>query len=183
LASPETGSQNRRYRDLGWRQRPHAWYLDRGNARILWAILQRPGNAGSRRTAWWWIAATIEPVSTKISLLTGKRTGNFAESGLPMRFLSLIHERIHKNSLFTPKNSVPLRREFCRKLLALGAERSLAGAPPAIWGWWRPAGLHLLFRRCRTQAVNRPRAFSRGRSRVTCAAPAPSAVSGRSAGR
>ena len=53
LASPETGSQNRRYRDLSRRQRPHARYLNRGNARILRAILQRPGNAGSHRTAWW----------------------------------------------------------------------------------------------------------------------------------
>jgi hypothetical protein len=53
LESPETGSQNRRYRDLSRRQRPHARYLNRGNARILRAILQRPGNAGSHRTAWW----------------------------------------------------------------------------------------------------------------------------------
>src|SRR5258706_427102 len=36
----------------------------------------------------------LEPVSTPA--LTGKRTGNFAESGLPMRFSSLIHERIQE---------------------------------------------------------------------------------------
>src|SRR5437763_12761971 len=55
LQSPETGSQNRRYRDLGLQQRPHAWYLNRGNARKLRAICQRPGNVGSHRTAWWWM--------------------------------------------------------------------------------------------------------------------------------
>ena len=53
MESPETGSPNRRYRDPGRRQRPHARYLNRGNARILRAILQRLGNAGSYRTAWW----------------------------------------------------------------------------------------------------------------------------------
>jgi hypothetical protein len=30
------------------------------------------------------------------SLITGKITGNFAESGLPMRFSNLIHERIQE---------------------------------------------------------------------------------------
>jgi hypothetical protein len=35
LDSPETGSPNLRYRDLGRRQRPHARYLNRGNARIF----------------------------------------------------------------------------------------------------------------------------------------------------
>src|SRR3982074_3265937 len=53
LESQETGSQNQRYSDSGQRQRPHAQYLNRGNARILRAILQRPGNAGSYRTAGW----------------------------------------------------------------------------------------------------------------------------------
>jgi ribosomal protein S6E (S10) len=42
-------------------------------------------------------AALIEPVSKPSnSLRTGKITGNFAESGLPMRFPSLIHERIQQ---------------------------------------------------------------------------------------
>ncbi len=45
--------QNRRYRHLSVRQRRHARYLNRGNARKLRAIRQRPGNAGSHRTAWW----------------------------------------------------------------------------------------------------------------------------------
>jgi hypothetical protein len=36
----------------------------------------------------------IEPVSTANSLLTGKRTGNFAEFGHPLRFLRPIAERI-----------------------------------------------------------------------------------------
>ena len=49
LESPETGSQNLRYRDLGWRQRPPARHLNRRNARTLRAILRRPGNVGSRR--------------------------------------------------------------------------------------------------------------------------------------
>ena len=53
LQSPETGGQNRRYRDLSLQQRPHARYLNRGNARKLRAICQRPGNIGSHRTAWW----------------------------------------------------------------------------------------------------------------------------------
>src|SRR3981189_2089811 len=44
LQSPETGRQNQRYRDLGWRQRPHARYLNRGNACKLRAICQRLGN-------------------------------------------------------------------------------------------------------------------------------------------
>ena len=53
MGEPRDGSQDLRYRDLSRRQRPHARYLNRGNARILRAILQRPGNAGSHRTAWW----------------------------------------------------------------------------------------------------------------------------------
>src|SRR5437763_3195089 len=62
LQSPETGSQNRRYRDLGLQQRPHAWYLNRGNARKLRAICRRPGNAGSHRTAWWgWKDSNLQP--------------------------------------------------------------------------------------------------------------------------
>ena len=47
------GCQNRRYRDLSLQQRPHARYLNRGNARKLGAVRQRPGNVGLRRTAWW----------------------------------------------------------------------------------------------------------------------------------
>jgi hypothetical protein len=53
LQSPETGSQNRRYRDLSRRQRPHVRIWTRGNARKLRAIRRRPGNIGSHRTAWW----------------------------------------------------------------------------------------------------------------------------------
>jgi hypothetical protein len=53
LQSPETGSQNRRYRDLSRRQRPHVPHSNPRNARKLWAIRQRPGNIGSHRTAWW----------------------------------------------------------------------------------------------------------------------------------
>src|SRR5205814_751845 len=62
LESPETGSQNRRYRDLSRRQRPHAPHLNRQNARKLWAIRQRPGNVGSHRTAWWgWKDSNLQP--------------------------------------------------------------------------------------------------------------------------
>jgi hypothetical protein len=39
-------------------------------------------------------AARIEPVSTANLLLTGKRTGNFAESGHPLRIAAPIGERI-----------------------------------------------------------------------------------------
>jgi hypothetical protein len=64
-------------------------------------------------------AATIEPVSTANSLLTGKRTGNFAESGLPMRFLSLIHERIQKLAAKFPtqrnREFFGVNREFSAK--------------------------------------------------------------------
>jgi hypothetical protein len=61
LQSPETGGQNRRYRDLSLQQRPHARYLNRGNARKLRAICQRPGNIGSHRTAWWWMRSRSNP--------------------------------------------------------------------------------------------------------------------------
>ena len=39
-------------------------------------------------------AFQIKPVSTANSLLTGKLTGNFAESGQPLRFWRPIGERI-----------------------------------------------------------------------------------------
>jgi hypothetical protein len=94
LASPETGSQNRRYRDLSRRQRPHARYLNRGNARILRAILQRPGNAGSHRTAWWWMQSDANPSPHPNFLITGKNTGNFARSGSQQPFLCPIDEQI-----------------------------------------------------------------------------------------
>ena len=77
MESPETGSQNLRYRDLSRRQRPHARYLDRGNARILRAILQRPGNAGSHRTAWWRTHSHSNLSPHPNSRLSGKITGNF----------------------------------------------------------------------------------------------------------
>jgi hypothetical protein len=40
-------------RDLSSLQRPHTAHLNRGNARQLGVIPQRPGNGGSRKTAWW----------------------------------------------------------------------------------------------------------------------------------
>ena len=62
MESPETGCQNRRYRALNRRQRPHARYLNRRNARKLRAIRQRPGNAGSYRSAWWgWKDSNLQP--------------------------------------------------------------------------------------------------------------------------
>jgi hypothetical protein len=51
----------------------------------------------------------LEPVSTPA--LTGKRTGNFAESGLPMRFSSLIHERIQE---LAAKFPMQRNREFSK---------------------------------------------------------------------
>jgi hypothetical protein len=50
--------------------------------------------------SWWrpdWLAedaVSCEPVSAPNSLLTGKLTGNFAESGPPPRFSSLINAHI-----------------------------------------------------------------------------------------
>src|SRR4030081_4053460 len=51
--APETKGPKSPLRGLHSRQRPHARYLNRGNARKLGAIHQRPGNAGSHWTAWW----------------------------------------------------------------------------------------------------------------------------------
>src|SRR5438876_11332226 len=62
LQSPETGTQNRRYRDLSQRQRPHGRIRTCGNARKLRAIPERPGNIGSHRTAWWgWKDSNLQP--------------------------------------------------------------------------------------------------------------------------
>jgi hypothetical protein len=99
LESPETGSQNLRYGALSRWQRPHTRYLNLRKARKMRGIRQNSSETGKCRFVSDCVvvdAATIEPVSTANSLLTGKRTRNFAESGLPMRFLSLIHERIQK---------------------------------------------------------------------------------------
>src|SRR5258708_16112803 len=54
----------------------------------------RPGH-GTQKPRWLAEDAVIcEPVSAPNSLLTGKLTGNFAESGPAPRFLGLIHGRI-----------------------------------------------------------------------------------------
>ena len=55
LESPETGSQNWRRRTLSRQQRPYAGYLNPRNARKTRAIPQRLANAGSYRSAWWWM--------------------------------------------------------------------------------------------------------------------------------
>jgi hypothetical protein len=69
LESPETGSQNRRYRALGRYQRPHAPHLNCRNARKLRAIRQRPENGSSHRTAWWWMqpASNRSPTSNSLA--------------------------------------------------------------------------------------------------------------------
>ena len=90
------GCQNRRYLHLSVRERPQARYLNRGNARKLRAIRQRPGNAGFASNCVVVDAAPIEPVSAANSLLTGKRTGNFCQCGLRGRFSCLIQEHLQK---------------------------------------------------------------------------------------
>src|SRR5258706_7865708 len=78
LQSPETGSQNRRYRDLSRQQRPHVPHL---NPRKCLQIAGYLSETGKHRFASNCVvvdAARIEPVSISNSLLTGKLTGNFA---------------------------------------------------------------------------------------------------------
>jgi hypothetical protein len=69
-------------RDLGRLQRPHSPHLNRGKARKLGVICQRPGNGGSRKTAWWgWEDSNCVPGTQSY------RTGLCkAASGLARRF-------------------------------------------------------------------------------------------------
>jgi hypothetical protein len=86
LQSPETGGQNRRYRDLSWRQRPHVPHL---NPPKCPQIAGYSSETGKHRFASDCVvvdAPQIEPVSNSNSLLTGKLTGNFADSGVWLRF-------------------------------------------------------------------------------------------------
>jgi hypothetical protein len=85
---------------LEWRQLPAEV---RGKAtRLMARMLQERQNLVARldrpaettRPAFELDAARIEPVSTGKFLLTGKRTGNSAESGHPLRFRRPIGERI-----------------------------------------------------------------------------------------
>ena len=72
----------------------HTRQLSREKARKIGTIRQRQGNAGSYWNAWWWFGDGFDLGC--VPLITGKITGNFAESGLSMRFSSLIHERIQE---------------------------------------------------------------------------------------
>src|SRR5258706_464241 len=87
LRSPETGSQNRHYRDLSWRQRPHVPHL---NPRKCPQIAGYSSETRKHRFASDCVvvdAARIEPVSTPNSLLAGNLAGNFLKKGPPRAIL------------------------------------------------------------------------------------------------
>ena len=60
-------------------------------------FLPSPGNLAVRKNAWWWMQSGSNRSPPRNSLLAGKRTGNFAESGPPEAIFA--HSR--------PANSVP----------------------------------------------------------------------------
>src|SRR6266446_1628093 len=101
LQSPETGRQNRRYRDLSRQQRPHVPHL---NSRKRPQIAGYSSETGKHRFASVCVvvdAARIEPVSTSNSLLAGNLAGNFLKKGLRGAILasktragSIAYERI-----------------------------------------------------------------------------------------
>jgi hypothetical protein len=82
--TPETEGPKPPPGGLHWRQRPHVRYLNRGNARKLRAIRQRPGNAGSNRTAWWWMESRSNRSQHPNSLIYGNLQGIFCSlQGIP----------------------------------------------------------------------------------------------------
>jgi hypothetical protein len=76
-------------------------------------------------------AARIEPVSTSNSLVTGKRTGNFAETDLPRRFSRPIGPRIQ---WLTIKFPTQWSREF------FGVNREFSTKNREFHTEWRNAG-------------------------------------------
>ena len=64
LQSPETGSQNRRYRDLSWRQRPHVPRLNPRKCPQIAGYLSETGKHRFASDCVVVAAARIEPVST-----------------------------------------------------------------------------------------------------------------------
>ena len=55
-------------------------------------------------------AVAIEPVSAPNSLLTGKLTGNFAESGLKRRFSRLLRQLAEREAVFPEHVEVEFNR-------------------------------------------------------------------------
>ena len=101
LQSPETGSQNRRYRDLSWRQRPHVSHLNPRKCPQIAGYLSETRKHRFASDCVVVDAAWIEPVSTSNSLLAGNLAGNFLKKGPPRAILasktitaSIAYERI-----------------------------------------------------------------------------------------
>ena len=109
MQSPETGRRKSPLSRLHGAQRPHAPRLNRGKARKLGPILQRPRTVSSYRSAWWWMQSPSNPSQRPNSLLTGKLTGNFAESGLARRFSRAVCQLIQ---WFAAKFPRQRNREF-----------------------------------------------------------------------
>jgi hypothetical protein len=86
LQRPETGSQNRRYRDLSWRQRPHVPHLNPRKCPQIAGCLSETGKHRFASDCVVVDAARIEPVSTPQFPLSGKLTAYFADSGPSRRF-------------------------------------------------------------------------------------------------
>src|SRR6266478_2871299 len=76
------------------------------------AVLRRSHVSGWRPDCVADDAVNCEPVSAPNSLLTGKITGNFAESGYPPRFSCLINARIQWLTAEFPAQRI---REFFSK--------------------------------------------------------------------
>jgi hypothetical protein len=101
LQSPETDSQNRRYRDLIRRQRPHVPHL---NPRKRPQIAGYSSETGKHRFASDCVvvdAARIEPVSTSNSLLYRVYATTRKSSGEMIRKLSVIRSRKRSHFLGT----------------------------------------------------------------------------------
>ena len=77
--------------------------------RIEPSVHKRPRNLSAKSLKMVVDAARIEPVSKANSLLTGKFTGNFAESGPSQQFLCSFNERIQ---MVTAKFPTQRNREF-----------------------------------------------------------------------
>src|SRR5216683_3396047 len=97
LQSPETGRQNRRCRDLNWRQRPHVPHLNPRKCPQIAGYSSETGKHWFASDCVVVDAARIEPVSTSNSLLAGNLAGNFSKKGPPRAILAF--KTITANSL------------------------------------------------------------------------------------
>src|SRR6266404_3460447 len=88
LQSPETGSQNRRYRDLGRQQRPHVPHLNLRKCPQIAGYLSETGKHRFASDCVVVDAAWIEPVFTPNSLLAGNLAGNFLKKRPPRAILA-----------------------------------------------------------------------------------------------